>query len=68
MDNYVHLYKLFGTFYRDSVLMKAFMHDHFHNLHTYNFHISDYVSTLLSQTVVVKCDYVQKQVQKLSLL
>ena len=29
---------------------------------------SDYVSTLLLQTIVVKFDYVQKRVQKLSLL
>ena len=36
---------------------------------TYNFYFSDFFSTLLCiQTIVVKCDYVQKQVQKLSLL
>ena len=35
---------------------------------TCNFYFSDYVSTLLLQTMIVKCDYVQKQVQKLSLL
>ena len=35
---------------------------------TCNFYFSDYVSTLLLQTMIVKCDYVQKQVQKLLLL
>ena len=35
---------------------------------TCNFYISDYVSTLLLQTKLVMCDYVQEQVQKLSLL
>ena len=35
---------------------------------TWNSYFGHYVSTLLLQTIVVKCDYVQKQVQKLSLL
>ena len=35
---------------------------------TCNFYFSDYVSTLLLQTIIVKCDYLQKQVKKLSLL
>ena len=35
---------------------------------TCNFYFSDYVCTLLLQRIVVKCDYVQKQVQTLSLL
>ena len=35
---------------------------------TCNFYFSDYVGTLLLQTIVVKCDYVLKQVQTLSLL
>ena len=35
---------------------------------TETFHLRDYVSTLLLQTIIVNGDYVQKQVQKLSLL
>ena len=78
----VHLHKWFDTFYRDSVLMKAQIFNnlkswsHFHN--SYDMYPSKwycymlflfqwFVCTLLLQTIVIKCDYVLKQVQKLSL-
>ena len=50
-------------------------HDHFSNSHEQGaslmtlllviFYFSDYVCTLLLQTIVVKCDYVPKKVQTL---
>ena len=65
-NNYEHLHKWFGTFYRDSVLMKAciFINHKSWSLSlfawtasliaTCNFYFSDYVCTLLLQTIVVK--------------
>ena len=65
-NNYEHLHKWFGTFYRDSVLMKACIFNNHKSwslslfawtaslIATCNFYFSDYVCTLLLQTIVVK--------------
>ena len=44
------------------ILMNCILND----IATRNFYLSDYVCILLLQTIVVKCDYVLKQVQTLS--
>ena len=65
-NNYEHLHKWFGTFYRDSVLMKACIFNNHKSwslslfawtaslIATCNFYFSDYVCTLLLQTILVK--------------